>query len=390
MPMPGLRWGLIGGGEDSQIGYAHRTGATIDRGFEFVAGALDIDSEKGHAYGVRLGLDPDRAYRNWQEMLEGESRRDDRVHLVTVATPNATHFEIARAFLKEGFHVHCEKPMTTDPKSSRELAELAIETGRICTVNFGYTGYPMVREMRALIACGKLGRIRVIVAEFAGGFLADASDSENPRIRWRFDPRKAGVSCVTADAGIHAMHAACYVSGSMVERLSADFVYGVEGRELEDDSLVAFRMTGGIAGRFWSSGLAVGRTHGLALQVYGELGGLYWQQEHPEQLYYTPLGGSTRRIERGSPGLSPAALRGCRLPAGHPEGMVLAFGNIYMDLAEMIRAELESRAPDALALSVPQPWEGVHTIDFIFAAAESARRKGRWVELPRIPGRLRS
>src|SRR5262245_40143668 len=204
---------MIGGGEGSQIGFAHRAASALDGRFQFVAGALDIDPDRGRTYGVSLGLDPSRAYGDWREMLAGERDRDDRPRLVTVATPNATHFEIAGAFLEAGFHVLCEKPMTMTLEDGRALVEIAARSGRTCAVNYGYSGDPMMRHMRAMVARGDLGATRVVVAEFAGGFMADAADADNPRVRWRFDPKQAGFSAVTMDCGIHAIHLACFVTG---------------------------------------------------------------------------------------------------------------------------------------------------------------------------------
>jgi predicted dehydrogenase len=376
-----LNWGLIGGGEGSQIGFAHRAASALDGRFRFVAGALDVDPERAQSFGVSLGLAADRAYGDWREMLAAERQRDDRPQLVTVATPNVTHFEISKAYLEAGFHVLCEKPMTMNLEEGRALVAVAERTGKVCAVNYGYSGYPLVRHMRAMVARGDLGAIRVVVAEFAGGFMADAADADNPRVRWRFDPAQAGFSAVTFDAGIHALHLACYVTDQRVTKVSSDFASVIAGRELEDDSLTAFRMDGGAVGRLWASGLAIGRTHGLTLQVFGERGGLRWAQEQPNQLFWTPLNGSTEIIERGARGLSPEAERASRITVGHPEGMVSAFGNIYRDLADIIAAELAGSDPDPLALSVPTAVDGLHSIETISATAASARGAGTWTNV---------
>ena len=376
-----LKWGLIGGGESSQIGMAHRVGAVLDGKFEFASGALDIDPARSREYGIRLGLEPGRAYGTWKEMLEGEYARDDRIDLVTVATPNETHFEITKSFLEKGFHVFCEKPLTTDLDGARQLVEMAREYKRICAVNYGYSGYPLVRHMKAAIKRGDLGRIRVVFAEFAGGFYADASDANNPRVRWRFDPQQAGVSAVTADAGIHALHMACFITGQKVSSLSADFATCVKGRTLEDDSLIAFRMSEGTVGRLWTSGLAVGRAHGLRLQVFGENGGFRWEQEQPNQLYWTPLGQPTQTLERGAEGLSPEADRASRITVGHAEGMSMAFANLYRDLGDRILAEKEQRDADPMATEHPDFKDGCHTLEVIHAAVRSAGEGSRWIEI---------
>lgn len=378
--MARLNWGLIGGGEGSQIGPAHRLGAGLDGLFDFVAGALDHRPEAGRDYGRRLGLAADRAYGDWQEMLEGERRRDDRIDLVTVATPNATHFAITKAFLEAGFHVLCEKPMTMTVDEGEEIVRIARATGRICAVNYGYTGYALVRHMRAMVARGDLGRVRLVVAEFAHGHHADAADADNPRVRWRYDPAQAGVSAQFADCGIHALHMASFVTGQEVRSLSADTVSCIPARVLEDDAQVNFRMDGGTVGRLWTSSVAIGRQHGLALQVFGEKGGLRWAQEQPNQLYWMPLGGRLTVIERGEAGLSPEADRASRVTVGHAEGMPLAFANLYKDLAEAIRARKEGREADPAASLYPAAADGLRSMAAVFAVAESGKAEGAWVD----------
>lgn len=378
--MAKLKWGMIGGGEGSQIGPAHRLGAGLDGAYEFVAGALDHRPEAGREYGVRLGLDAGRAYGNWQEMLEGESSRTDRIDLVTVATPNATHFEITKAYLQAGFHVLCEKPMTMTVEEGEEIVAIASETGRICAVNYGYSGYSLVRHMRAMVQRGDLGKIRLVKAEFAHGHHADAGDADNPRVRWRYDPKQAGVSAQFADCGIHALHMASFVTGQEVTRLSADTVSCIESRELEDDAMVNFRMDGGTVGRLWTSSIALGRQHGLTLQVFGEKGGLRWAQEQPNQLYWMPLGGRLQTIERGEGNLSPEADRTSRVTVGHAEGMPLAFANIYADLAEAIRARNEGREMDPSANLYPRAEDGLRSMAAVYAVAESGKQDGAWVD----------
>jgi len=378
--MAQLKWGLIGGGEGSQIGPAHRLGARLDGLYDFVAGALDHRAEVGRAYGQTLGLAPDRAYGDWREMLEGERTRADRVDLVTVATPNASHFEITRAFLQAGFHVLCEKPMTMTVAEGEEIVGLSRETGRICAVNYGYTGYSLVRHMRAMVARGDLGAVRMVVAEFAHGHHADAADADNPRVRWRYDPAQAGVSAQFADCGIHALHMASFVIGQQASRLAADTVSCLSSRVLEDDAQVNLRFDGGAVGRLWTSSIAIGRQHGLTLQVFGEKGGLRWAQEQPNQLYWMPLGQRLQVIERGEAGLSPEADRSSRVTIGHAEGMPLAFANIYKDLAEAITARKERRAADPAADLYPRAEDGLRSMAAVFAVAESGKQGGTWVD----------
>jgi len=378
--MTKLKWGMIGGGEGSQIGPAHRLGAGLDGEFEFAAGALDHRPDAGRDYGRRLGLSPDRAYGDWREMLAGEKGRDDRIDLVTVATPNATHYEITRAFLEAGFHVLCEKPMTMTVAEGEDIVNTARATGKICAVNYGYTGYSLVRHMKAMVARGDLGRIRLVKAEFAHGHHADAADADNPRVRWRYDPAQAGVSAQFADCGIHALHMASFVTGQEVEKLSADTVSCISSRVLEDDAMVNFRMDGGAVGRLWTSSIAIGRQHGLTLQVFGEKGGLRWAQEQPNQLYWMPLGGRLQTIERGEANLSPEADRTTRVTIGHAEGMPLAFANIYKDLAEAIRADKQGRAIDPAANLYPRAEDGLRSMAAVFAVAESGKADGIWVD----------
>ena len=374
-----MNWGLIGGGEGSQIGATHRIAAGLDGAFQLAAGALDINATRAREYAVRLGIEKDRAYGDWREMLDGEQSRPDRVALVTVATPNSTHFEITRAFLRAGFDVLCEKPLTTTLEEAEEIVRTARENGRICAVNYGYSGYALVRHARAMVARGDLGKIRVVVAEFAHGHHANAADADNPRVRWRYDPKLAGISSIVADCGIHALHMATFITGQEIQSLSADFASTIPGRELEDDALVAFRMSGGVVGRLWTSAIAIGRMHGLNIQVFGEKGGLRWAQEQPNQLYWTPVGGSTAIIERGVGGISPEADRASRVTVGHAEGFFGAFGNIYADLAEQVRANREQRMPNPLALSCPTAEDGSRSIAAVQAAVASAKAHGAWV-----------
>ncbi|MFT6784173.1 MAG: putative dehydrogenase, partial [Dinoroseobacter sp.] len=370
--MTKLNWGMIGGGEGSQIGPAHRLGAQADGNFVLAAGALDVDAAKGKAYGESLGIATDRAYGNWQEMLEGEKNRADRVDLVTVATPNSTHFEITKAFLEAGFNVLCEKPMTMTVEEGEEIVRVAEATGKVCAVNYCYSAYPMVREMREMVATGQIGKVRLVVANFSHGHHGDASDADNPRVRWRYDPAMAGVSGQFADCGIHAMHMASFIAGDEVEKLSADFASTIPSRTLEDDAMVNFRMSGGTVGRLWTSSVSIGRQHGFDIQVFGETGGMRWASEQPNQVYYTPVGGRTQIMEKGDDSLSNEAQRLSRVAIAHPEGFPLAVANIYVDLAAKIRGED--------AGSLPLAVDGVRSMAAVYAAVASAKNNGAWVD----------
>ena len=378
--MTKLNWGMIGGGEGSQIGPAHRIGAALDGLYEMQAAALDANPQKGRAYAIRLGLAPERAYGGWKEMLAGESNREDRLDLVTVATPNSTHYEITKAFLEAGINVLCEKPMTVTVAEAEDIAATAKRTGSISAVNYGYSGYALVRHMRAMVARGDLGKVRLIKAEFAHGFHADAADADNPRVRWRYDPAEAGISAQFADCGIHALHMASFIAGQDAKELTADFISCLPGRTLEDDAMVSVRMDGGAMLRLWTSSVAVGSMHGLNIRVFGEKGGLRWAQQWPDQLYWTPLNAPTVTLERGGPGLSPEADRASRLAIGHAEGMPLAFANIYSDLAEVIAARKQARAPNPLACHYPTAVDGLRSIAAIKAAVDSAGAGGAWTD----------
>ena len=378
--MTKLNWGMVGGGEGSQIGPAHRLGAQADGNFALVAGALDHDADKGRAYAKSLGIAPDRAYGNWQEMLAGEVARDDRVDLVTVATPNATHYEITKAFLEAGFNVLCEKPMTMTVEEGEDIVRNARATGKVCAVNYCYSAYPMVRQMRAMVAAGELGKVRVVIGNFSHGHHADAADQDNPRVRWRYDPAQAGVSGQMADCGIHALHLASFVTGEQVEKLSADFASCVPGRELEDDAMVNFRTEAGTVGRLWTSTVAIGRQHGLDIQVFGEKGGMRWAQEQRNQLHWQRLGGRTEIMEKGDAGLSHDAQRLSRVVIGAPEGFPMAVANIYVDLAEVIGARKDGHEPDPAALHYPTAEDGLRSMSAVHQAVASAGSGGKWID----------
>ncbi|RPE67231.1 putative dehydrogenase [Pacificibacter maritimus] len=370
--MAKLKWGMIGGGEGSQIGPAHRLGALADGKFEFTAAALDHRAEIGRDYAQRLGIVKDRAYGDWQEMLAGEKSRTDRIDLVTVATPNATHFEITKSFLEAGFNVLCEKPMTMTVEEGEDIVRIAQASGKICAVNYCYSAYPMVRQARAMVQAGELGQPRLVVTNFAHGHHADATDADNPRLRWRYDPALAGVSGQFADCGIHALHMASFICDDDVTTLSADFVSTIPSRVLEDDAMVNFRMGRGTVGRLWTSSVAVGRQHGFDIQIFGETGGLRWASEQPNQLIYTPVGGRTQIIEKGEAGLCDDAMRLSRVPIAHPEGFPLAVANIYCDLADAINGE----ARDAL----PSATDGLRSMMAVHTAVKSTKANGAWMD----------
>lgn len=370
--MAKLKWGMVGGGEGSQIGPAHRLGAQADGLFEFAAGALDHRADAGREYALRLGVAAERAYGDWREMLAGEAPRADRIDLVTVATPNATHFEITKAFLEAGFNVLCEKPMTMTVEEGEAITRIAQATGKICAVNYCYSAYPMVRQARAMVRAGELGKIRLVVTNFSHGHHGDAGNADNPRVRWRYDPAMAGISGQFADCGIHALHMASFICDDQVEKLAADFASTIPSRQLEDDAMVNFRLSGGAVGRLWTSSVAIGRQHGFDIQLFGETGGLRWQSEQPNQLIYTPVNGRTQNIEKGEAGLHADAQRLSRVSIAHPEGFPLAVANIYCDLADAIRGEPRDGLPTAA--------DGLRSMAAVHSAVASAKAGGAWMD----------
>ena len=370
--MKKLKWGLIGGGEGSQIGPAHRLGALADGLFEFSAAALDHRPDVGKNFAKTLGINENRAYGDWHEMLTSETKRDDRIDLVTVATPNSMHFEITKAFLEAGFNVLCEKPMTMTVEEGEEIVKVSKKVGKLCTVNYCYSAYPMVRQARAMVQNGELGKIRLIVTNFSHGHHGDADDADNPRVRWRYDPKMAGVSGQFADCGIHALHMASFIGNDEVEMVSADFASTIQGRDLEDDAMVNFRMSSGIVGRLWTSSVAIGRQHGFDIQVFGEKGGLKWISEQPNQLLYSRLGSRTEIIEKGENNLHDDASRLSRVAIAHPEGFPLAVANIYVDIAASLNGDVRTNLPTAV--------DGLRSMAAVYAATESATNSGQWTD----------
>lgn len=370
--MTKLKWGMIGGGEGSQIGPAHRLGALADGLFEFSAAALDHRPDVGRTYAKSLGISEDRAYGDWKEMLTREKNREDRIDLVTVATPNSTHFEITKSFLEAGFNVLCEKPMTMTVDEGEEIVKIASKSGKLCTVNYCYSAYPMVRQARDMVQKGELGKIRLIVTNFSHGHHGNAEDANNPRVRWRYDPQMAGVSGQFADCGIHALHMASFIGNDEVESVSADFASTIKGRELEDDAMVNFRMSSGIVGRLWTSSVAIGRQHGFDIQVFGEKAGLKWKSEHPNQLIYSKVGNRTEIIEKGENNLCEDALRLSRVAIAHPEGFPLAVANIYVDIAATLKGDKRANLPTAS--------DGLRSMAAVYSATESAKNNGKWTD----------
>lgn len=380
--MEPIRYGMVGGGPGAFIGEVHRMAARLDGEWRLVAGAFSSDPERSRAQGGELGLDPERAYGSWREMAEAEAGlpEDERIQVVTVVTPNHLHHPVARGFLDAGFHVVCDKPMTTTLEDAEDLCRAVERTGALFTLTHNYAGYPMVKEAREIVRSGRLGRIRKVVAEYAQGWLSTLLEAEgHKQAEWRTDPARAGVSSALGDIGSHAEHLARYVTGLKTKALCADLSTQVEGRALEDDANVLIRYEGGARGVLVASQISAGEENGLILRVYGEEGGLVWRQERPNELELRPREGPLRRLTRGSPDLSEAALHATRLPPGHPEGFIEAFANLYRGAGRVLRARLEGHEPDPLDLDLPDVRDGAVGVHFIHSAVESSRR-GAWVD----------
>lgn len=370
-----LNWGMIGGGEASQIGIVHRQAAARTERFRFVAGAFDVDPARSVAFGRGLGLDPARVYGDWRDCLQAESARSDRLHGVTIATPNSTHCEIATAFLEHGFHVFCEKPLAVTLADAEALTALAQRRGLLLAVNFCYSGYPMIRQLRAMLKGGELGSLRLIHAEFAHGY--HASEASGPRVRWRYDPAEVGDSAVLADVGIHGLQLIDFISGAEVKSVNADLITCVADRLLEDDALLSMRLSDGSTARLWASAVAIGQRHGLSVRVFGSKGGVSWLQEDPNRLYYAPIDGPTTILERGGDYLHADAHRASSVVMGHPEGFIGAVATLYRDLYDALKAHQSGRTDVALDL-LPQGREGMATLRVVAAALRS-HAKGGWV-----------
>ncbi len=376
-----LRLGMVGGGPGAFIGGVHRMAARLDDRWELVAGAFSRDPDRARAAAAALHVPPERAYGDFRAMAWAEAARADGIDAVSVVTPNASHHAIARAFLDLGIHVVCDKPLATTLADALDLVRAARESGRVFVLTHNYTGYPMVRQARAMVAAGEIGAVRVVQVEYPQDWLATRlEDTGHQQAAWRVDPAQAGPAGSLGDLGTHAHNLAEFVTGLRLEAVCADLSAFVPGRALDDNAHVLLRFRGGARGALWSSQVSPGNENALRLRVYGEKAGLGWSQEHPNQLRFSPLGEAPRTLARGGAGgLRPEAAAATRIPAGHPEGYLEAFAQLYRDAAELIAARMEGRHPDPLALQVPTVEDGARGVRFLEAAVESSRR-GAWVE----------
>lgn len=377
--MSRIRLGMVGGGNDAFIGAVHRIAARIDDRYELVAGALSSTAEKAQASGAALGLDPARTYDDFRQMAIREARLKNGIEAVSIVTPNHVHFAAAREFLKRGIHVICDKPLTSTMADARKMAKAVEESEALFFLTHNYTGYPMVRQAREMVAKGDIGEIRVVQVEYPQDWLTKHEDFK--QAVWRTDPAQSGAGGSTGDIGTHAHNLACFVTGLRVESLAADLQAFVSGRQLDDNAHVMLRFDGGARGMLWSSQVAPGNENALRIRVYGETGGLEWAQEHPNHLWYTPFGEPKRLITRNGAGAGDAAARMSRIPPGHPEGYLEGFANIYSEAAEAIVAHRSGHQPDA-AVTYPTVLDGVRGMQFVDACVRSSARNAAWVTLP--------
>ena len=376
-----LRLGMVGGGQGAFIGAVHRIAARLDDRYELVAGAFSSTEERSKASAAELGIDPSRAYASFAEMARREKRRKDGIDVVSIVTPNHVHFPAAKAFLEAGIHVVCDKPLTTTLRDARRLADIVAASGKVFVLTHNYTGYPMVRQARAMVEAGELGRIRVVQAEYVQDWLSTPLETTGQKqAEWRTDPKRSGPAGCTGDIATHAINLACFISGLELESVCSELSTFVEGRVLDDNAQMMLRFKGGARGGLWASQVSPGNENALRVRIYGEKAGLSWAQEDPNYLTVTPLGEPPRLIRRGGAGAGAEAGRVTRIPPGHPEGYLEGFANIYSDAAEQIWAAIEGREADPAAMLTPTVLDGVRGVKFIEAAVESSRKGGAWVK----------
>jgi predicted dehydrogenase len=381
-----LKYGMVGGGPDAFIGGVHRIAAAIDGQIELVAGAFSSNPAKSKQQGESLFLDPGRVYGSYAEMAEKEAAlpEGERIDFVSIVTPNHVHFPAAKTFIEAGFNVICDKPMTTTVEEAEELVRLVKKHDVVFALSHNYTGYPMVKQARALVKEGKIGKIRKVVVEYPQGWLATPVDADGQKqAAWRTDPSKAGVSSCVGDIGSHAENLALYITGLEIESLMADMTTFVEGRRLEDDSNILIHFKGGARGVLWASQVAVGEENHLAIRIYGESGRLEWDQEDPNYLWYQADGKPLEKWNRGNDYVGPAAAAHSRIPAGHPEGYLEGFANIYRNAAAAIAARLGGGSPDP-ALDFPTVEDGAIGVHFIHKTVESGKARA-WIDASYSP-----
>ena len=377
-----LRWAMVGGGKGSQIGYVHRNAALRDRYFDLVAGAFDLDPERGRAFGVSLDLDPARCYADWKTMFAEEAKRKDGIEVVTIATPNNTHYEITKAALEAGLHVICEKPLCFTTAEAEDLERIAHERGRIVGVTYGYSGHQVIEEARELVASGALGEIRLVNLQFAHGFHNEAVELQNPSTRWRVDPKFAGPSYVLGDLATHPLYISEVILPDLkISRLLCARQSFVKSRApLEDNAMTLMEYEGGAFGTVWTSAVNAGAMHGQKVRIVGSKASVEWWDEHPNQLRYEIQGEPARVLERGMSYLSPKALADDRIGAGHPEGLFEAWANLHARFAKAMFAQDAGDKETLATLRYPGIEAGVAGVRWVENCVRSADEGGVWVD----------
>jgi len=379
--MEKIKLGMVGGGEGAFIGEVHRIAARMDERFHLCAGALCSDPERSLKSALDLGLPEDRSYSDYKEMAISESQRDDGINFVSIVTPNHLHHPIAKAFLEVGINVICDKPMTMNSEEAQELIDISESSDLIFAVTYNYSGYPLIREAREIIKKGELGSIRIIKVEYIQDWLTEPIEKTGQKqASWRVDPKKSGIGGSIGDIGTHAFHLAHFVTQQLPNKISADLSCFVEGRELDDNAHILMRYESGAKGMIWSSQVAPGNENNLKIQIYGEKGGLIWQQENPNELILNLLNQPSRRLTRGSSFVGDQSARLTRIPAGHPEGYLEGFANIYREVADEFSAKISGK-PISKDILYPTSKEGLYGVSFIEAAIESNSKDSVWTDL---------
>jgi predicted dehydrogenase len=371
-----IRLGMVGGGNDAFIGAVHRIASRIDDRYELVAGALSSTAEKSPASGRALGLAEDRIYDDFKAMAIREARLKNGIEAVSIVTPNHVHYKASIEFLKRGIHVICDKPLTSTLPDAKKLVAAAEKSDALFILTHNYTGYPMVRHAREMIASGELGNLRVIQVEYPQDWLTVEQDFK--QAEWRTDPERSGAGGCTGDIGTHAFNLACFISGLEVESLCADIQAFVDGRRVDDNAHVMLRYAGGARGMLWASQVAPGNENALRIRIYGDKGGIEWAQEDPNYLWHTPFGEPKRLLTRNGAGAGDAAARMSRIPPGHPEGYLEGFANIYSEAAEAIVAARDGKSVGNDVV-YPTVHDGLRGVQFIDACVRSSGRDGAWV-----------
>ena len=378
--MARIRLGMVGGGNDAFIGGVHRIAARIDDQFELVAGALSSTPEKSAASAAELGIE--RSYGTFAEMAKAEAAREDGIEAVSIVTPNHVHFAASRAFLEEGIHVICDKPLTSTMEDAASLEKAVADSKALFVLTHNYTGYPMIRQARAMVEAGDLGDIRIVQAEYPQDWLTSPMENEGlKQAEWRTDPARSGAGGSVGDIGTHAHNLGSFVSGLTVEKLAADLQSFGDGRTLDDNAHVMLRYAGGARGMLWSSQVAPGNENALKLRVYGSKGGLEWCQEDPNYLWFTPHGEPKRLVTRSGAAANEAAGAVSRVPAGHPEGYLEGFANLYTEAATAIREVQNGASRESVMGLLPGIKEGMAGMAFINACVRSSAKDSSWVSL---------